>query len=477
MVCKRQNLGRVLSVVLAVSAISIYPVLFLFSQNAAEVTSHELLKALSAYLLSGIIIWFIAWVLESDLYAGGILATVIFFCFANFAFLERMIYTIAPVMRYWHCAAIILVILLHVGIVLKRLDKKYIRIALLVLGGVFVVLDTFNAIVALPTVIEKGTAAREIVERKEDSSTYVEAREHNPNFYYIIADEYSGFESIKRVYGYDNEAFASELEGLGFTVSRNSYNDDIRTVTVTANLAQLDYVVDYKNCNDVQLDVLRKNGRLFSLFAGNGYRLCGVGGESEALWGLSRIDGGVTSITATDFDGKTFGRILLDSTVIYPFLTNTSAISKKQAEVIDAYRFLVDGSEIPKEGAFVLSHFDIPHTPFVFDANGRGVYSDDWEDSKYYLGQFEYCTDMLKTIVKSIIDRDPGAIIVLQSDHGARASAKELQDKKNILNAVYYRGEAMPEIEQQSGVNTLRLVMNRLFDCRYEILDVPNVGE
>ena len=46
-----------------------------------------------------------------------------------------------------------------------------------------------------------------------------------PDIYYIILDEYAGFESLERNFGFDNSEFYSELSKRGFFMPSKSYSN------------------------------------------------------------------------------------------------------------------------------------------------------------------------------------------------------------------------------------------------------------
>ena len=82
-------------------------------------------------------------------------------------------------------------------------------------------------------------------------------------------------------------------------------------------------------------------------------------------------------------------------------------------------------------------------------------------------------------IADSITKNDPDAIVWILSDHGARASTDSehpgfpYEDMTNFFNAVYYQGEKL-DIEGLSGVNTFRLILNKLLKTNYEAIRLPN---
>lgn len=49
----------------------------------------------------------------------------------------------------------------------------------------------------------------------------------------------------------------------------------------------------------------------------------------------------------------------------------------------------------------------------------------------------------------------------------------ELNDMNNIFNVFYYKGEDLSEYTNLSGVNTLRMLLNKALGTTYEEVEVP----
>jgi len=89
-------------------------------------------------------------------------------------------------------------------------------------------------------------------------------------------------------------------------------------------------------------------------------------------------------------------------------------------------------------------------------------------------------------LATEIIKNDPNSIIILQSDHGYRYPdflknlyGIDIYDMdveslymRNILNAVYYQGQNI-DIDNYSGINTLRTVLNKLLNANFELIEQP----
>lgn len=485
---KKRKLISGISAVLSVLTVSLFPIVFLYAQNADEATVSECLLPAGIFCGIGLVLLLIFSFLLRSVSHAGLITDVVMLVMLNFSLLEKAVSFICKELRYWHCLALVVLLIIHLAVLVKKkVSEDGSKTAVQIIGGVFAALMLMNVAMAVPTIIKKVNVNRENAAKRAELASQQQNHvdgSNLPNVYYIIVDEYSSFNTLKQCYNYNNDAFADFLQNLGFTVSQDSYNDEINTSTVTANLMALEYKLNFADATDAELEGLRKNSVLFQVMRQHGYTVRGVG--EAAYYGLEPVDAERASGAAT-ISGDTVQDLIFSQTVVYPF--SQKSVSFRQANILASFSYLQDESDYDQQGIFTLAHIACPHQPFIFDANGRGVPAsedENWRDDKYYLGQLAYCTTMLKQTIGAIIEREPNAIIILQSDHGARANKdSELgsslfmrkipyENMKNILNAVYFGGVPVEEIQGQSGVNTLRLLLNRMFeDCNYDVLEVP----
>ena len=465
----------------SVLTVCLYPVIFLYAQNAYETHLSETLFPAALFSGIGLLLFFLLTLWNHREQESAIISAICMMAILNFSMLVKAMCHIYSNLRYWHCVLVLAFVLAHIGwLIHKKVPVDGAALAVRIISGVFGFLILLNLGMAMPDIVGK-LSVKQKNEANRTDHIQVESKESLPNIYYIICDEYSGFETIKNIQGYDNEPFAQYLEHLGFSVSRDSYNDEIVTDVVTANLMALDYKVSYADSTAQETDAIRKNSELFKILKEKGYLIQGVGSESST-YGLKRADDGQSQTSSATIGGDNFREIVIKKTIAYPFLHKN--VTELQENTLKAFKYLQDPSNFPEKGMFTLMHVCIPHVPFIFDENGGNVSQQNWAnwtDPRYYLGQYIYCTKLLRDTVPQIIERDPHAIIILQSDHAARASADNsvfmrlipYENMKNILNAVYFGGAEIEEIQGQSGVNTLRILLNKLFDFNYELLEVP----
>jgi membrane-anchored protein YejM (alkaline phosphatase superfamily) len=134
---------------------------------------------------------------------------------------------------------------------------------------------------------------------------------------------------------------------------------------------------------------------------------------------------------------------------------------------------------------FVFAHILLPHSPYVFRADGRpvtGPEAGSEPESDLYAGQLAYTDSRIKETVEHLLAGPPEdePIIIVQGDEGPYArkdvdwsgrEAEYLQVRFGILNAMYLPG-AEPGLVHSSitSVNTFRLVFANYFRANLPLL-------
>lgn len=461
---------------MSICAISTFPVIFMYCQNADEAGFGEIVPVLLGYLTVGILLFTVFVVFLRTVAKATLISIVFIIILLNFALLENLLKIVFPSLRYWHSVPILLVIGMHFAYFISRLIKEDIaEVGVKILGLVFVCLIAINVIFAIPQIIGYMKAQSELAEIRKQKEQTVEGVLDEPNVYLLIFDEYANFPQMEEYYSYDNAPLKDFLIKNNFNIDYSGHNESIQSFTVQANMVQLDYVTN-DSASAGEKKVLRHNGKLFEVMKNHGYYVQIL--ENGDFYGGSMPDGNESKgIRATTANGESMQLLLCQRTVLYPlFKQNNTQIIKDYTMIADYLS--KQAGEV--NGTFTLAYFDFPHPPFIVDEKGRDIgidgYSgpDVWANKDYYLGQYKYTTSkLILPILKSIVTEDPDAIIMLMSDHGARGTIGATWEMKtNSLNAVYYQGKEIDN-EGLSNVNTIRLVLNKLFDLNYEMVDVP----
>lgn len=458
-----------------------YPILFMYFMNAGELQLSEIAVPIAVYLACGLLLLLLLAFLQKSLIKGALASILICLLLFNYNFLENVIVGFMPRVKYWHCLPVcIFMVSFLIWLINWKLNENSQEIIITIMTILFSSLILLNFIMAIPELL-KGKENDisidkqiEVVELKGDLKY--------PDIYYLIFDEYSAFDVMQKYFGYDNYAFGKRLEELGFSVSYDSKNESSVSSTVLGNYANLDYLV-----NDTMAEVDKKpyrtKGYLWDLIEQNNYESQFVGLTScfgrESAIGNSEADSNAVSVT-----GESFFDLILKNSVLNPFLVQNDAKTNENALLIEeTFQYLQTIDFENKGNHFVQSYLLCPHQPFLYDADGKlndSVNFNNWQDPQYYLNYFIYATNQIEKTVTYLVENDPNCIIILQSDHSCRYlmnSEKkyyiENGDKLKILNAVYYQGKKLEEIEGQSGVNTLRIIFGNLFDINLPIVEVP----
>ena len=464
---------------LSVIFIAVFPAIFLYGNNSNEADIQDVLKPMLLFVSIAVVLFFVCFGIIRNTQKSAIITALFMLVFENFATLEEMLLKINSNLRYWHTTAIFLFILFHVAYFIYRFLPKDLGTTITsVLCLVFGALILVNIATAIPGEINKINARKLETEKlqEEEVASGSADTEKLPNIYLLLFDEYAGFHQMEKYYHYDNAVLKDFLEENFFTISYDSHNESIMTSTVTTNLVNIDYIVDNTD-SESEKEVLRHNGQLFSLMQDYGYDVRKL--TDKNYYGDDYVsDGNQNNSFAATAGGETLIDLIYKKTVFYPFLNHEVKLNLKEIN------FLIDPNNSPNRPTFTIMHVVMPHTPFYFDEFGnKNAISDwvNWDDDEIYLGQYKYATSLMINVLDVLRQNDPESLIIVMSDHGARASTDldlfmekfELNDMNNIMNAFYYCGEDLSEYTGKSAVNTLRMLLNHVLHTDYSELEVP----
>lgn len=465
--------------VLGVCLVGIFPAIFLYGNNSNEVNIQEIFEPMALFVTIALGLFVISVLLTRDPNKSSIISALFMLVFENFAGLEGLLLALFPCLYYWHTTAIFIFILLHLAyLIYKFIPKDLAKTISSILCLVFVALCLVNILTAIPGEVNKRNSKKlaDEMQAEEKTVALIQGNSALPNIYLLAFDEFSGFNQMEKYYQYDNTTLKSFLEEQNFTISYGSYNDSILTTTVMTNVVNLDYVVNNTTAESIK-QVYRYNGTLFKLLENKGYEIRKL--TTNKLYGddypIGSLSSSESAVTAT---GDNFQTLLMKKTAFYPFLKQ---IVSNALVIVD---FLANEFNIPTEPTFTIAHLTISHTPFYYDENGNINPTsswDDWVNDDVYLGIYKFTTKQIIKIVKNLVKNDPNSLIILMSDHGARASTNsdlfmkkfELTDMENTFNSFYYMGEDLSEYVDLSSVNTLRMLLNESIGTNYEKVQVP----
>lgn len=349
----------------------------------------------------------------------------------------------------------------------------------LIIGAVFLFLIIYNGVPMAYKLVRDWKP-----QNKQVNSISVEQKdaENLPNIYFFIFDEYSGPEGLERYYNFYNQKFYKNLTDLGFNVSLTSRSHSLLTKEEIPNLLNL--FSDATGNTIMTKDSMLKNPVLFNILKDLGYDFNLINDKSFITTPDSFFKYNFESHGFYQVD-ESLLTLLVDKSLYYPVRHVTRG--QRLIELHEAFNYAVESSTFQESNLFTLAYFMFPHGPFVVDEFGNDLDLSNyrnWKDPNIFLGQLKYANKLILKTVEEIQKNDPQSVIILMADHGSRRIFQfylnaeieienyelEVYYTRNILNAVYLYGEEI-DIEGYSGVNTLRIVLDRLFSLNLGLID------
>lgn len=459
---------------LSLAATVIYPCLYLYFKNINLVLLKDVVFTTLMFLLNGIVIFGIAYLFLRNVSKSFLIANLSMLGLLTFNTLENLITKLFPFFYYWHMVFGLLSVIILLGILIKWKTSNIVAVKVnQVTAAVFGGLILLNAIMAIPSIIK--IASKEKIST-DSPQTQIGTTDKKVNVYFFIFDEYSGLDALQRYTGYDNTLFYESLESLGFNVSPHSRNYSPSTNVEIPNLLNLSRILTEENYTNSARAQSLEYPALFRLFTENGYEINLIDDQGflpKEVKGVDFTYSPKNNLTKVE----TFQTVMIKQSVYHPLL---AGVDENRLDEINTLFEEAEKSAIKKKSNLLtFGYIMAPHLPWVVDENGNPINANErsnWKDPSVYLGQVKFVSTKILSLVNEIIEQDPDSVIILQSDHGLRLPihlkkwyGEEIQDEelelyyqKNVLNAVYYKGQPL-DIEGLSGINTLVTTFNNLF--------------
>lgn len=299
----------------------------------------------------------------------------------------------------------------------------------------------------------------------------------DPDVVVLLLDGYPRSDTLAEIYGYDNRAFESGLERLGFQVSRGSlanYPHTWLTLTSMMEGGYLDEAPELVPPPDDPAEQYRRlmrslnQSRMPDLLRQRGYEVAVIPSpfRSVALQTADRyLDGGQLSVF--EYSLITYSQLSGVVTGLLPDFLMAQQRDRFHATLAEVVRLAGDDRSGP---IFLFAHlFSPPHAPLVYGRNGEHLplpgcvprrcalweFPDDAWDG---LGdQIHYANGQILRAVGDVVERSPDATIILMSDHGSRRDPADLDEYFHTFFAAR-TSRTPPYPADISPVNVLRLL-------------------
>ena len=472
------------SIICAIS-FSLFPILFLFSQNSDVISLTDLVTTLAIFSIISFVGWAVLSKVLTNQRKSGIIIAIIAVLFFSYGYTAELAYeNIISNGGHMHIILLSAYGIIFIGVLLailktsKKLDNP-VKIAC----GIGITL----CILSLSSSI--GDTNEITVQDHDEYISNVESVIEKRNIYYIMFDGYASSEVLKETHGYDNSQVVNFLKSEGFVIPEKSYtNYDYSYLSILSilNMEYLNYLTDEMGETEsenrkISQKKIGKNTVMNELKL-KGYEIYNI---SPSYFWLEKISPDVNLCGINNDFNSQFQILILRMSMFNP-------IYQKFFE--DDYRekILCTFEEIPKiheysdEPVFVFAQTTIPRKPFVFGPNGEEISSEVskkgiWNNANEegYLNQVKFAEKMMMEIVEKIRSSDEHAIISIVSDSGSDSTLdwdnpneEMIKERFGNFNAYYFPDGGDKIIyDGISPVNVFRKILNFYFNEEYDILE------
>jgi len=472
--------------------LGIYIVLGLLAQNVAQIEAKVILNPLFV-ILGGTFLLFLFWylVLRSWIKAG-ILTTIVGLLFFSYGHVYSTLKAInvsdvflfrhRTMLPLWGIFFILAVVLIIRTRELSALNF-YLNVVFIFLVGTSIVQTLFlfvNSVDVTPNNLTQTFG-------ESTGST-------EPDLYYIILDGYGRHDMLIELMEYDNSAFISGLEEMGFYIadcSQSNYAQTQLSLGSSLNFNYLDTLAAEGGVNateKINTSSLIKHSAMRDFLEARGY----VTVAFATGFNFTQItDADIYLAPKPGRHLNEFEYLLLQTTIIRAFIdfqagdvddATSSIYRERTLFTLDKLDTLYHDPR-PK---FIFAHIVIPHQPFVLGPLGEPIVTGSTRDDKFtledyitgYTGQLAYVNGVIRDVLRTIIaESDRPVLILLQGDHGPGRFTPEVRMK--ILNAYYFFDQNYANLyEAISPVNSFRVILSTYFEQELPLLeDVSRYSE
>jgi hypothetical protein len=471
-----------------------YPVIFLYSVNAKTLQLSSMVFPLGASFLVTIVVYAFFRLLQRNPVSAGLSTAVFMIAFYLYGGIYQwLIQWDRFRVQHFILLPLAIAIVIYASFLTTLIKRPLAAQIHKILALVSLVLVAYNLVIILSVEVQKNlhqSASMAAVTSSPvpaPTATSVPLNEKYPDIYFIIFDEYAGFDAIHGYWHDDTiNTFEDFLAKNHFFVANGSRSVTINTQTEISSRFNLH---QYYETDDPEmvLDQLDHN-KVMQVLKSYGYQTVVMD------MAFSKIESDIN----IQFDPKQVGGLATDEykqtfindTMFSAFSEyfNFGSTAQKQRDMI---LFALDKTtNLPpvKSPKFVYTHVLLPHEPFIFDENGGLISPEHADDWSYYLGQHRYTTKLAQDLMTRLLkNADPAnpPVIILQSDHGARNLASRTQDNiytngylqnypgeyaHDILNALYLPGFDTSTLSPNMPPNdTFAIVLNHYLNAGLQV--------
>lgn len=466
-----------------------FPTLFLYGNNVSRLMLPSLERTLLLYILLAFLVYGVSLVVSKYKFVQAANSACMFLIFFNLYGVVFSLFREKDLFRVEHFTLLplFLVLALYAAWAISKIPAAVLWKGAVLVFGVLTLINAAKILV--------GETNKYLLQKDRMGSDPTEfasnPKEEYPDIYYIIFDEFAGFETMRDYWHYPEvDELVEFAEEKGFFVAEDSRSSSLST------FHQLAERMNYQEYPVVGTDLVNEyfnaiyDNRAMRFLKSIGYTTVVFEETEHFFGGFTQLEAdyvfGYDSAETADwgilFDE--FGQLVADNTMLFALSTYYKVMDPTLEQHRAWIHSIADNigamTEVPAP-KFVYVHLILPHYPFMFTEDGNPVdpaYHYNWD---YYLGTYKYSMKICERMIDSLLsnaDPDRLPFIVIQSDHGARniltavSGSKIMKDfpeeyKYHIINMLYLPGMDTSRLPKDlKPINTFPLIFNFLFDAR-----------
>ena len=464
-----------------------YAVLFLYSENLADVLLVDVGDPLSVAIVQAIVFYAGATILLRSARRGAVVASAILIAWYGFGHAAPLLAD-AGLDERKQIGVWLLVI--AAAVTYAVLARRSLPTATALLNIFAAVLVAFTLISIVPYEAARGVRP---VAAVEAGLTGTGGPLPTRDVYYLVFDRYGSPNAIETAFGITDDDLYPWLATRGFQVVENSHTNYRATdfaLAATLNMTYLDHLtetVGRVSGDRTPAQSMLQGHRVGKEFQALGYRYVHLGSWFGPTASNPAADENITSGVTSEFES-----VLRDTTVL-PAIERVRGDQKATRTFYERHgdlalfqlRQLTRLASAPGP-KFVFAHILLPHDPYVFRADGTRYTEEevrDMDEAGLYAGQMAFLNRRIKELVETLTagpdDKDP--IIILQADEGPLAcrsvdcpgdDPRYYAIRFGNLNAWLLPGVDAVVPQDITSVNTFRFLFGAVFGQDVELL--PN---
>jgi hypothetical protein len=492
----------------SILSLPVIPLLLIFIDKSPEYSEIGLIMPTLIILIICIVLARILGLLIEDKTNRILAACVLVYLLTAYSSITRLIVGMETI-RYFLVVYGILWICFAIGfvIVFKNLQKPLVKFTQIMgfisltfaLGVTFKILvnSNMNRTLSAYSHVDKSTMQTSVGDPK-----------NFPNILYLVLDEYSRSDMLTTHFGHDNSSFMDSLNTKGFQIiekSRSNYWSTPYSLSSSLNLMylQANPTSSAQDCNWTCLNKLLNENSFMESIRTHGVSVYSTNASLSRPVYFGNFDSCLQ--TPSNYENLyDVGYTFWASTAFHPLIKylskrTTNKIVERHKEKIDDAWNAIMFKNISDKNCFIYAHILAPHPPFLFNGNFHklnenyaGTYplfdlytmpDSTWADG--YSSQIDYVNHNVLEVINAQLAKTKKPIIIIQGDHGMRKKLYKYgvynkYDSEYLMrftnfSAIYFPDQDYSTLyDSMSNVNTWRVVLNKYFGTKLEMLPDRN---